>query len=99
MEVVTRAARARGAVHLGRLDLALGSEIQKTRPCLVVSPDDLNETSAHGHRGAHDDRGPGVSVARAMSLPAALGVRGFGSTADGRGGTPSTSPRSSRAAK
>src|SRR5919197_6501763 len=40
---VTRAARARGDVHLIRLDPTLGSEIQKTRPCLVVSPDELNE--------------------------------------------------------
>jgi mRNA interferase MazF len=40
---VTRAARARGDVHLVRLDPALGSEIQKTRPCLVVSPDELNQ--------------------------------------------------------
>ena len=40
---VTRAARARGEVHLVRLDPPLGSEIQKTRPCLVVSPDELNQ--------------------------------------------------------
>jgi mRNA interferase MazF len=43
MGVVTRAARARGDVHLIRLDPTPGSEIQKTRPCLVVSPDELNE--------------------------------------------------------
>ena len=42
MGVVTRASRARGDVHLVRLDPTLGSEIQKTRPCLVVSPDELN---------------------------------------------------------
>ena len=40
---VTRAARARGEVHLVRLDPTLGSEIQKTRPCVVVSPDELNQ--------------------------------------------------------
>ena len=40
---VTRAGRARGEVHLVRLDPTLGSEIQKTRPCLVVSPDELNQ--------------------------------------------------------
>ena len=34
---------ARGEVHLVRLDPTLGSEIKKTRPCLVVSPDELNE--------------------------------------------------------
>src|SRR5437660_10395180 len=40
---VTRAPRARGDVHLVRLDPTLGSEIQKTRPCLVVLSDELNE--------------------------------------------------------
>jgi mRNA interferase MazF len=34
---------SRGEVHLVRLDPTLGSEIQKTRPCVVVSPDELNE--------------------------------------------------------
>jgi len=29
-------------VHLVRLDPTLGAEIQKTRPCLVVSPDEMN---------------------------------------------------------
>lgn len=32
----------RGEVHLVRLDPTLGSEIHKTRPCVIVSPDDLN---------------------------------------------------------
>jgi len=32
----------RGEVHLVRLDPTLGGEIRKTRPCLVVSPDELN---------------------------------------------------------
>jgi len=39
---VVRAAPARGDIHLVRLDPTLGSEIRKTRPCLVVSPDELN---------------------------------------------------------
>lgn len=39
---VTRAAGARGEVHLVHLDPTLGGEIRKTRPCLVVSPDELN---------------------------------------------------------
>jgi mRNA interferase MazF len=34
---------ARGDVYLVRLDPTRGSEIRKTRPCLVVSPDELNE--------------------------------------------------------
>jgi mRNA interferase MazF len=33
---------SRGDVHLVRLDPTLGSEIRKTRPCVVVSPDELN---------------------------------------------------------
>lgn len=32
----------RGEVHLVRLDPTRGSEIRKTRPCVVVSPDELN---------------------------------------------------------
>lgn len=34
---------ARGDVYLIELDPTRGSEIQKTRPCLVISPDDLNQ--------------------------------------------------------
>lgn len=40
---VTRTTLTRGEVHLVRLDPWLGSEIKKTRPCLVVSPDELNQ--------------------------------------------------------
>ena len=40
---VVRAAFARGEVHLVALDPTLGSEIKKTRPCLIVSPDELNQ--------------------------------------------------------
>ena len=41
--MVTRGPVARGEIHLVRLDPTLGSEIrEKTRPCLVVSPDELN---------------------------------------------------------
>lgn len=32
----------RGDVWLVALDPTVGSEIQKTRPCLIVSPDELN---------------------------------------------------------
>jgi mRNA interferase MazF len=34
---------SRGDVYLVELDPTRGSEIRKTRPCLVVSPDELNE--------------------------------------------------------
>lgn len=33
---------SRFEIYLVNLDPTLGSEIQKTRPCLVISPDDLN---------------------------------------------------------
>lgn len=33
----------RGDVYLVSLDRTRGSEIMKTRPCLIVSPDELNE--------------------------------------------------------
>lgn len=33
---------ARGEVHLVSLDPTVGSEIRKARPCLVVSPDEMN---------------------------------------------------------
>lgn len=32
----------RGDVHLVRLDPTRGSELHKTRPCVIVSPDELN---------------------------------------------------------
>ena len=32
----------RGEVWLAALDRTIGSEIQKTRPCVVVSPDEMN---------------------------------------------------------
>jgi mRNA interferase MazF len=40
---IARASAARGHVYLVRLDPTLGSEIKKTRPCVVVSPDELND--------------------------------------------------------
>ena len=44
MEVeVIQAAPTRGDVYLIELDPTRGSEIRKTRPCLIVSPDELNQ--------------------------------------------------------
>ena len=40
---VARSPISRGDVHLVRLDPTLGSEIRKTRPCVVISPDELNQ--------------------------------------------------------
>ena len=39
---IARPLFARGEVHVVGLDPAKGSEIRKTRPCLIVSPDELN---------------------------------------------------------
>jgi mRNA interferase MazF len=36
----------RGEIWLVRLDPTVGTEIQKTRPCLVISPDELNRKLA-----------------------------------------------------
>ncbi len=33
----------RGEIWLAKLDPTQGSEIQKTRPCLIISPAELNE--------------------------------------------------------
>lgn len=40
--MVGRETVLRGDVHLVHLDRTMGSEIRKTRPCLIVSPDELN---------------------------------------------------------
>ena len=43
MEVaIERAAASRGEVYLVQLAPTRGREIRKTRPCLIVSPDELN---------------------------------------------------------
>lgn len=42
MGVVRQAYPCRGEIWLTRLDPTEGHEIQKTRPCLVVSPDPMN---------------------------------------------------------
>ena len=41
--MVTRSALARGDVHLVQLDPTRGREIKKTRPCVIVSPNELND--------------------------------------------------------
>jgi mRNA interferase MazF len=40
---VGRALIVRGDVHMVRLVPTMGTEIRKTRPCLVISPDELNQ--------------------------------------------------------
>ena len=41
--MVRRIEVRRGEIWLTRLDPTVGNEIQKTRPCLVVSPDLMNQ--------------------------------------------------------
>jgi mRNA interferase MazF len=43
MDVVSSELVTRGDVFLVALDPTLGREIRKTRPCVVVSPDELNQ--------------------------------------------------------
>lgn len=43
MAVVSARRARRGEVFLVDLDPTRGTEIQKTRPCVVVSPDELND--------------------------------------------------------
>jgi len=40
---VERRGPIRGDVYLIELDPTRGSEIRKTRPCLIISPDELNQ--------------------------------------------------------
>lgn len=40
--MVSRPLMKRGEIWLAALDPTMGSEIQKTRPCLIISPDELN---------------------------------------------------------
>lgn len=53
----------RGEVYWVNLDPTVGTEIQKTRPCLIVSPDDMNAIL------------PRVIVAPITSKGQALGCR------------------------
>ncbi len=41
--MVARGSVVRGDVHLVNLDPTTGSEIRKTRPCLIISPNELNQ--------------------------------------------------------
>lgn len=34
---------SRGEVYLINLDPTVGSEVKKTRPCLIISPDEMNQ--------------------------------------------------------
>ncbi|MGH8504043.1 MAG: type II toxin-antitoxin system PemK/MazF family toxin [Gammaproteobacteria bacterium] len=46
----------RGDVCWVNLDLPIGSEIKRTRPALVISPDDMNRAFASNHSGAVNEQ-------------------------------------------
>ncbi len=45
MDMVDPASVRRFDVYLISLDPTMGSEIKKTRPCLIISPDEMNRHS------------------------------------------------------
>jgi mRNA interferase MazF len=53
-------------VYLVSLDPTVGSEIKKIRPCLIVSPNELNRPRRDRHRRADDHKGTRVSDARPL---------------------------------
>ena len=44
----------RFSIFLVKLDPTVGAETAKTRPCVVVSPDELNRAVANRHHRTHD---------------------------------------------
>jgi hypothetical protein len=79
----------RGEVFLVNLDPTLGGEIKKTRPCLIVSPDELNE-ALRTYIVA-----PLTTGGACLSIPSTLpisGQRGFCSP----GSDPSSRPGTTR---
>jgi mRNA interferase MazF len=54
---------SRGQVYVVRFDPTLGSAIKKYRPCVILSPDEVNEHPPDGSRGARDDRRACVPMA------------------------------------
>jgi len=61
--MVSRGVVSRGDVYWVNLDPTIGTEIQKTRPALVVSPDDMNNVL------------PRVIIAPITSAGQAMGCR------------------------
>ena len=56
-------------VYLVALDPTIGHEIQKTRPCLVVPPDEINRLIGTVNRGADDQGATELSDAGRASNP------------------------------
>ena len=62
-------------VHLINLDPTIGSEIKKTRPCLIISPDEMN----HHIRTVivrHDDQRARLPIPCNMPLQGQKGASG-----------------------
>jgi hypothetical protein len=59
----------RDEVWLIALDPLQGSEIKKTRPCLVVSPNEMNESPANDAGGSDGNNAAQPSHAREHGLP------------------------------
>ncbi|MEO5895119.1 MAG: type II toxin-antitoxin system PemK/MazF family toxin [Vicinamibacterales bacterium] len=72
----------RGDVHLIRLDPTLGSGIQKTRPCVIVCPDELNAHLRTVIIAPLTTSGRAYPWPDPVSLPTTIGVGRFGSAAN-----------------
>ena len=82
--MVARTRVSRGDVHLVRLDPTLGSEIRKTRPCVIVSPDELNQHVRTAIVAPMTTAGQAYPWRVPCRFQTAVGLRGAGSTSDGR---------------
>lgn len=43
-------------VYLINLDPTVGHEIKKTRPCLIISPNEMNESIPDNHSSPYDNK-------------------------------------------
>ena len=55
-------------IFIVSLDPTIGSEIQKTRPCVVISPDEMNVSLQTVQVGADDEQRPRLPLASANHL-------------------------------
>ena len=78
----------RGEVHLVHLDPTLGSKIRKTRPCVIVSPDELNLHLRTAVVAPMTTGGQAIPVADPVPVSTACGIRRAGSAAHSRPGPP-----------
>jgi hypothetical protein len=86
----------RSEIYWVSLDPTVGTEIQKTRPCVVVSPDELNARLRSGDRRALYEHDPPISLSGYNDRRRATGIRCARSIADGRCRAPPQAHRKSR---